>query len=215
VGDFYLYVEIPRPTETHLLYVVDSVNYNIGLFSSTQLLTGVSPRTEVALVLTPFESSSSNRVTHYTTDANGTALVDVPRDSAISAVVPADARGVAFVRGLIINGYAPPDPYDAQIIYDAVWNGYDARSWTCPGALPIRYRETVDYLLVMWPELYIYAEPTFSSSPLRSVYPGDELRVSNFGVECADGYTWWQVDFDGTTGYVTESGDGEYYLEPL
>jgi WD40 repeat protein len=35
------------------------------------------------------------------------------------------------------------------------------------------------------------------------------------GPQCANGFVWWQVDFDGLVGWTAEGRDGEYWLEPL
>jgi Tol biopolymer transport system component len=35
------------------------------------------------------------------------------------------------------------------------------------------------------------------------------------GPICGYGYTWWQVNYNGTLGWTAEAGDGAYWIEPL
>ena len=44
--------------------------------------------------------------------------------------------------------------------------------------------------------------------------PGNGIFTVLSGPVCADGYAWWFVEYQGTTGWTAESGDGEYWLVP-
>ena len=60
------------------------------------------------------------------------------------------------------------------------------------------------------------AAPGLSADVLTQIPPGGVFRVIT-GPECANSYVWWQVDYDGVTGWTAE-GDpvsGRYWLEPL
>ena len=34
------------------------------------------------------------------------------------------------------------------------------------------------------------------------------------GVECSDGYSWFQIDYQGRIGWVAEGDEDQYYVEP-
>jgi uncharacterized protein YgiM (DUF1202 family) len=53
-----------------------------------------------------------------------------------------------------------------------------------------------------------------SFSEITRIPPGDEFEVIG-GPECANGYTWWQVNYNGRSGWTAESGDGRYWIEPI
>jgi hypothetical protein len=45
--------------------------------------------------------------------------------------------------------------------------------------------------------------------------PGGRLFEVRGGPFCADGYAWWEVYHNQRVGYAAESGDGDYWLEPI
>lgn len=56
--------------------------------------------------------------------------------------------------------------------------------------------------------------PTTSAAILRLISPGKEFLVIG-GPVCADGYIWWQIEFDQYSGYwVAEGEEGNYFIEP-
>lgn len=58
------------------------------------------------------------------------------------------------------------------------------------------------------------AEPTTSSANVGRI-PGGEIFTVLAGPVCADGFNWWQVNYNGRIGWTVE-GDAEgYWLQPL
>ncbi len=56
-------------------------------------------------------------------------------------------------------------------------------------------------------------EPSREGQKTGEIPPGGVFAVLE-GPVCADGFNWWQVDFDGLTGWTVEGTDGEYWIEP-
>ena len=60
------------------------------------------------------------------------------------------------------------------------------------------------------------AEASTSAVIVTEIQPGRTINRVIGGPVCADGYLWWQVEFDGTIGWTAEaSADGDYYLEAM
>ena len=60
----------------------------------------------------------------------------------------------------------------------------------------------------------MHAEPTTSSAIVQEIAEGTEFNVTD-GPQCADGYTWWKLQFaDGSSGWSAEGNDQSYFLEP-
>lgn len=57
-------------------------------------------------------------------------------------------------------------------------------------------------------------EPTVNANLITSLRPGYVLSVLE-GPVCADGFTWYQVNYQGQIGWSAESFDTEYYLAPV
>lgn len=56
--------------------------------------------------------------------------------------------------------------------------------------------------------------PARSGERIGSI-PGIGIFAVLDGPICADGFAWWQVDYNGTQGWTVEAVEGEYALEPL
>lgn len=57
-------------------------------------------------------------------------------------------------------------------------------------------------------------EPSLASTQVGSI-PGEATFSVVGGPQCADGFLWWQVNYDGVTGW-TANGDGtDYWVEPF
>lgn len=58
------------------------------------------------------------------------------------------------------------------------------------------------------------AEGTIQAAVVAEV-PNNAVITVIGGPVCADDIVWWQIDFDGTTGWTAEGEGGAYYIEPL
>jgi len=58
------------------------------------------------------------------------------------------------------------------------------------------------------------AEPTTSAAILTNIPPGGIFVVTG-GPTCAEGYTWWQVNYNGSSGWTVEGSGNEYFVEPI
>src|SRR6185503_13240872 len=60
------------------------------------------------------------------------------------------------------------------------------------------------------------AEPDLQSARTGQIPNGDIVRVAD-GPVCADGYVWWQLNYDSMMGWTAEGDvkDGSYWLEAV
>lgn len=58
------------------------------------------------------------------------------------------------------------------------------------------------------------AEPSTNGAELGSV-PGGAVFTVLDGPVCAEGYTWWQVDYSGSIGWTVQGSSTTYWIEPL
>ena len=57
-------------------------------------------------------------------------------------------------------------------------------------------------------------EPTTISAVMGQIPAGGEFEIVA-GPSCADGFVWWQVSYNGVTGWTAEGQGSDYWLEPL
>jgi hypothetical protein len=117
--------------------------------------------------------------------------------------------------------YSIPAQQAAPIIHEITWGSNlssgDAqnliRSWTCPGALAIRINGAdLNASAVVSRDVgrqNIYRDPSTNSQVEATVDPGREVSIFG-GVQCADRAVWWRT----RDGWIMESQNGRYYLEP-
>lgn len=60
----------------------------------------------------------------------------------------------------------------------------------------------------------VRTEPTLNGQEVGRIEPGERFFILD-GPVCADGFTWYQVDYFTTIGWTAESDDTDYWLEPL
>jgi hypothetical protein len=53
------------------------------------------------------------------------------------------------------------------------------------------------------------------NSPRVGAIPGGERFTVLAGPECVENIAWWQVEFDGVTGWTAEGRDGDYWVAPV
>ena len=58
------------------------------------------------------------------------------------------------------------------------------------------------------------SEPSKNGTKIGQIPAGGQFAVLA-GPNCADGFVWWQVNYEGTVGWTVEGADGEYWLEPI
>lgn len=57
-------------------------------------------------------------------------------------------------------------------------------------------------------------QPATDAVQIGRIPSGAVFQVLD-GPVCADGFAWWQVAYDGRTGWTAEGTDGDYWLEPV
>ena len=58
------------------------------------------------------------------------------------------------------------------------------------------------------------AAPATSAAEVGSI-PGEAVFTVVDGPRCADGFTWWQVNYQGTIGWTASGDSSEYWVEPV
>ena len=85
---------------------------------------------------------------------------------------------------------------------------------TCEGFVPSRLRTLDDGFVVSRSANNLRAEPTLSGALVGQIPAGGEFFVWQ-GPICADGYAWWQVEYNDLIGWTAEGQGREYWLAPL
>lgn len=148
-------------------------------------------------------------------------IENLPNGTVVTIVDgPQDAQGYTwwFVQSLNGNsGWAVEAADGIETLVPVSGDEDDATVATpvsCPGLLPSRLViGEMGYLLPGDPN-NVRSEPTRDAPKIGEIYGGNSFLVLD-GPVCADGYAWWQVDSDGLVGWTAESGDGDYWLEPV
>lgn len=86
---------------------------------------------------------------------------------------------------------------------------------SCDGAPAIQIAEG-DRARVIEPTIpnRIRSLPTTGGAILGEIPGGTEFNVRS-GPECADGYTWFQVEYNGIIGWTVEGAGENYFIEPI
>jgi hypothetical protein len=84
----------------------------------------------------------------------------------------------------------------------------------CPGSLPARLVTGQRARITPGNANNVRASATRDSERIGSLVAGAEFDVLS-GPVCSGGYTWWQIQYGGLTGWTAESGDGNYWVEPV
>ncbi|HEX2621250.1 MAG TPA: SH3 domain-containing protein [Phototrophicaceae bacterium] len=86
-------------------------------------------------------------------------------------------------------------------------------SVTCDGSIPSRLAKGTEGRVLPGAPNNLRADPTVNGAKIGQI-PGSETFNVVDGPRCAEGYTWWQAEYKGTTGWTVEAVDGEYVVEP-
>lgn len=116
-----------------------------------------------------------------------------------------------------------------QVNYNGIigWTGEGAEGvyWlepltaadACPPLLPPRLRIGGTARVTLGAPNALRTQPTVNAQLSRvigNIPGGQSFSVLN-GPICADGYTWWQVNYQGMVGWTPEGEGATYWLEPL
>lgn len=83
----------------------------------------------------------------------------------------------------------------------------------CAGSLPPRLTVGQQAQVTPGAANRVRAEPSLDAEQIGEI-PGGERFTIVAGYTCADGFTWWQVDYNGVIGWTVESGNNTYWTTP-
>ncbi len=89
----------------------------------------------------------------------------------------------------------------------------DAGGYSCPGAPPPRLVVGQPGRVTPGLPNKIRSQPSLSAAEVGSA-PGEAAFTVVGGPICADGFTWWQIDYNGTVGWTASGSSAEYWVEP-
>lgn len=85
--------------------------------------------------------------------------------------------------------------------------------YSCPGAPPVRLRVGMTARVTPGLPNKVRSQPAAGAAEVGSI-PGEGIFSVTGGPTCADGYTWWQVNYQGLVGWTASGTAQEYWLEP-
>src|SRR5690349_888832 len=83
----------------------------------------------------------------------------------------------------------------------------------CPDAPPTRLADFDDAVVTPGQSNHLRDEPSLDGEIIGELPAGTLVNVLNTH-ECADGYLWWEVAYNGIQGYMAEGDADAYGLEP-
>jgi uncharacterized protein YraI len=90
----------------------------------------------------------------------------------------------------------------------------DPASYTCDGAPPIRLYVGGPGRVTPGVPNKLRNAPSLSGAEIGNI-PGEGVFTVTGGPHCADGFTWWQVNYNGVVGWTASGNSSEYWVEPL
>lgn len=90
----------------------------------------------------------------------------------------------------------------------------DGTAYSCPGALPPRLVVGQPGRVTPGLPNKIRSQPSLAAAEVGSA-PGEATFTVVGGPTCADGFTWWQIDYNGTIGWTASGNSSEYWVEPI
>ena len=84
----------------------------------------------------------------------------------------------------------------------------------CPGAPPPRLSVGGRGRVTPGLPNKMRSAPSTGAPQVGSI-PGEAVFTVVGGPQCADGYLWWQVNYEGVTGWTANGAGGEYWVEPV
>lgn len=89
----------------------------------------------------------------------------------------------------------------------------DPGTYTCPGTLPIRLAVGGQGRITPGVPNKVRNAPGLAGTQVGKIDGGEVFQVIG-GPHCADGYTWWQVNYNGLEGWTPSGSASEYWVEP-
>jgi hypothetical protein len=83
----------------------------------------------------------------------------------------------------------------------------------CEGAPAPRLTPGTTARVTDGPSNNVRSRPNLASSRVGQL-PGGAVFTVLDGPQCADGYVWWEIEYQDITGWTVEGIEGEYYLLP-
>jgi hypothetical protein len=84
---------------------------------------------------------------------------------------------------------------------------------SCPGALPPRLTVGGQGRVTPGVPNKVRANPSTAAAQVGQI-PGEGVFSVLAGPQCADGYQWWQVNYQGLIGWTADGNGTEYWVEP-
>ncbi len=123
-------------------------------------------------------------------------------------------RQVLYDGGSVVASTGSNRPTSTPLPEPTLSSGSSTQgAYQCPGAPPPRL--TVGQTGRVTPGLpnKLRSEPSLNASEVGRA-PGEAVFVVVGGPVCADGYTWWQINYNGIIGWTASGTEGEYWVEP-
>lgn len=173
------------------------VRYGIQVQSNVSYDFLVGGRTEVRLL----DASGTIVATGQETDRNG----DTPIMGISEFVSPSGGTLILEIRSLNTQTTEPvvivfqqtPDPL---------------ADFECPGTLAPRLRVGDTARVIPGPANNLRTGPGLSAGRNGQI-PGGGVFTVTGGPVCADGYVWWEIDYNGVIAWTAEAAPDEYWLE--
>lgn len=89
----------------------------------------------------------------------------------------------------------------------------DPATYSCPGTLPIRLYVGGQGQVTPGLPNKLRSAPQLNASQVGNM-PGEAVFTVTGGPVCADGFTWWQVNYNGTVGWTASGNASEYWVQP-
>jgi uncharacterized protein YraI len=118
-------------------------------------------------------------------------------------------RQVLYDSGTTLPAGPPPGPAPTAVDVGPV----DPASYSCPGAPPIRLHVGEQGRVTPGVPNKLRNAPGLSGAEIGNI-PGEGVFTVTGGPHCADGFTWWQVNYNGTVGWTASGNSSEYWVEP-
>jgi hypothetical protein len=124
-------------------------------------------------------------------------------------VLDAPAMGSALAETLAFPEIAPPTPGE----FAQLWQQAE---YTCPGAMPSRLVPGQQGRVTPGTPNNVRQSPRIEGDLIGEI-PGGEVFDIVFGPICEEtsGIAWWQVDYNGISGWTAEGEGDTYYTEPV